>query len=166
MSKVYMIFLFLLSGIVQLSYADQSQSPKAYGTEYFFEDGRFCGALQLEGPSMTTIWLEEVIPGELSQHSIQQNIYNISVAKNGTCSLTFLSLIVTENGRFLESINIHGVGICQTDQAVIRWHIKPEQTVDKVHSYDFVFVRDPEQVITEENLNQILPVPIVGYDLL
>jgi hypothetical protein len=167
MSKVYMIFLLMLSGFVQLSQAKPSSSPEVYGTLYFFRSGTLNSVLHLndDEPSMTTIFSSELVKEE-DCPTRRQNIYNIDVINDGTCYFTCLFLILDKCGGFLRSLNIRGVGVCQPNQKMVRWHIKAEQTVDGWHDYDFVFVRDPEQEITEENLNQLSPTPVIGHELI
>ncbi len=159
MSKVYIIFLFLLSGAVQLSHTNQSPSSQVYGNVFLFINGKFDSFQELNDNSRPYLSINTTYKDYSTK-----NIFYFEVTQEGICYLTCLDIMFDKKNN-IQNAQVNGTGICLKNQTISRWHIQgPEEIGEKeCKTYDFIFVRDTSIKIREESLKYLSINPIADY---
>lgn len=160
MSKVYIIFLFLLSGAVQLSYTNQSSS-QVHGNVFLFKNGKFHSFQELNDNARPYLNINTTY-----KDCLTNNICYLEVTEEGICYLTFLDLMFDKKNN-IQNAQVLGTGICLKNQKISRWNLQfpalEEIGEKEPTTYDLIFVRDTSIKITEESL-QYLPInPMLAY---
>lgn len=161
MSKVYIIFLFLLSGVVQLSH-----TKLVHGNVFLFRNGKFEKFHELDDNSKVFVEMDRTYKDCLTKH-----IFYLEV-KAGLCSLTYLD-IMFDKKKDIQNAQVKGTGICPKNQKIIRWHKKikgpkeigENEPITYPTRLDFIFVRDTSVKITEKSLEHIPIQPIIHYTM-
>lgn len=158
MSKVYIIFLFLLSGAVQLSYTNQSSS-QVHGNVFLFINGKFDSFQKLNDNSRPYLGVNATY-----KDCSTKNIFYLEVTQEGICYLTCLDIMFDKKNN-IQNAQVNGTGICLKNQKISRWHIQGPEEIGKKErtTYDLIFVRDTSIKIREESLKYLPINPIAGY---